>query len=331
MRSAGRSYGTRFGVAFFVTAGRLIGLRGAYFLLYFIVPYYTFLRPSIRRAAFPYLTRRFPERSRLGLELCLWRQVMEFARTMVDQALAGITDSGTFDLLVDRQPELKRLLADDHGLVLVLAHVGNWRSLMPLLGISGKTVNAILHRDPEEPISVTWSDPRSQGTLNVIDPSSPFGGLVEAVAALERGEIVAIMGDRSWGGRTVGVPFLGGTVRLPVSPYALARLSGARLVAIVSTRLGLGRCGLYFDEILAPSAAEGRSRDFERMAATRYAAFMEAFLRRFPYSWFNFFDMWDGEGGSGRDSQSSFVPTQMGTSTNERQTRREGEHRVRGE
>ena len=47
--------------------------------------------------------------------------------------------------------------------------------------------------------------------------------LIEATAALGRDEIVGIMGDRLWGGRTVAVEFLGDRARIPESAFRVRK------------------------------------------------------------------------------------------------------------
>lgn len=296
MRGIVGRYGTRAGITFFVIALRLGGVRLAYLLLHFVVPYYILLRPSIYRSVVPYLRRRFPTCGRMTLFRYAGKLVHEFSRAMIDQAATAVAGRNYFAIDVLRQEDLRGVFTRPGGVVLVMTHAGNWKALISTLPFAVKRVNLLLHRDPTAPTSGTWGIPEELDRATIINPTGPFGGLVQAAAALERGELVAIMGDRHWGGRTVAGMFLGDMVQVPVAPYRLGRITGARVVAVLTAKVAARRYELDFRE-LAGSTGLGGDATIEAEVAQAYLGFVEQFLRRHPFSWFNFYDFWQSNDG----------------------------------
>ncbi len=286
-------YGTRFGIGFMKLLIRFFGLRFAYFCLWFVVPYYIFLRPAIRRSAYPYLKHRFPGRSRLGLLIGAAHMVAEFSKLMIDQAVVRIRGADYFTIDVDQQPKLQAMLEAEPGIVLIMSHIGNWKAMISTLEITAKPVNLLLVRDPTAPTTGEGGVPEVLGGARIIDPTGAFGGLVEATTALMRGEIASIMGDRSWGGRTIVVDLFGDPAHIPVSPYRLARSTGARVLTVMVARAGHRRYRIFFRELAGPAAeGEKRGEEFCTETAKAYVTAVEEFLADYPYSWFNFYDFW---------------------------------------
>ncbi len=283
-------YGSRGGIRFYHLIISLLGLRTGYAVLWLAVPYYWLVHRSIRVAITPYLRRRFPRSGRLGRFVHGYCLVHEFARTMVDDAALGVFGEDFFAYDVDRHDELKALLDDGRGTVLVTAHVGRWRSAIPTLGITRTPVHLLLFHTltPVDAGDVAWG----YGPARVIPPQGAFGGLLAATAALTRGDCVSIMGDRQWGGRTVAVEFLGDRAWLPESPYRLARSTGARLLVVLVSRVGYRRLRVEHYELDDRDARDARRPELVAELAQRFVDVLAAFLDRHPSLWFNFFDFW---------------------------------------
>lgn len=297
-RSTGRgrvaAYGPRWGIRFVVSILRRFGVLPAYAFLGFVVPFY-FVRPAVRRSMRPYLARRFPDAGPVRRQVHGFRLLMEFARSLVDQAAVSAVGPGIFEAYVPDQPRHVRTFSGETGAVFLLSHVGAWaiatHYLDVHLDLPHKTFYILMHRDPKDHAMWPGGIAQGAGRLEVIEPTSAFGGLVEAGSALLKGHVVGMMGDRHWGGRSVAAPFLGATARVPVTPYRLARPSGAAVLAVVSHRDGLRR---YRVEIHNLSERVGPGATPEQLAAA-YLSCLERFLERHPYLWFNFYDFWSAE------------------------------------
>ena len=111
---------------------------------------------------------------------------------------------------------------------------------------------------------------------------------------IERGELVAILGDRSEGsGPVAEVDFLGGRVSLPTSPYVLASVLGCPIYFVAALYEAPNRYSLHC-EPFAESIVLPRGQRSTAVVpwVQRYADRLEHYCRLSPYNWFNFFDYW---------------------------------------
>jgi predicted LPLAT superfamily acyltransferase len=128
--------------------------------------------------------------------------------------------------------------------------------------------------------------------LSIISTTDPLAAGIKIIAALKKGEVVAMRADRTLAGKGVEVTLLGERVYLPAGPFVAAALSEARVVYIYTCRVGYR----HYRCLIAPGGNFGGSdapRD-ERaaQAAQDFATHLETILRQYPYQWSNFYDLW---------------------------------------
>jgi lauroyl/myristoyl acyltransferase len=111
---------------------------------------------------------------------------------------------------------------------------------------------------------------------------------LELLAALRRGEVVGVQGDRALGTKgDVEVPFFGRPARFPLGPFLLSSGVGVPLLPAFCLLDAQYR---YVVKIAEPFTA---SRGEEEAAARTWVAALEAIVREYPTQWFNFFDIWE--------------------------------------
>lgn len=140
--------------------------------------------------------------------------------------------------------------------------------------------------------------------IRFINVADSFGGMLDAHAALGRGEIVCLMGDRLFSPKepALALPFLGEAALFPVGAYRLAALSDAPMAVLFVLREEYGpesspypcgeNLGLRLAGIIEPERSASRKAETWRDACMVYIRHLEAVVRDYPYQFFNFYDIW---------------------------------------
>jgi len=209
----------------------------------------------------------------------------EFAMCFTDLLTTNRQPPSRLSPYVEQMSGTERVSALTGGLVTVTAHVGNWEMAGRLLATSGQRTTHIVASPDELPELERWVRRDGDGLRFV--PRAHAGIGVELVAALRRGDVVALQGDRGIGTRgDVMVPFFGRLAPFPIGPFVLARAAG---VPVVPAFCLLGRSHRYHVRIAAPMSVE---RGEEEAAVRTWVALLEDVVREHPTQWFNFFDVW---------------------------------------
>jgi len=193
----------------------------------------------------------------------------------------------------ERWPEGTTL---DRGVVLITAHVGAWDvgSFLPGM-VEDRHVHVVreqeMDEDAQEFIEELYGEKTSEHFTTHFSRANPLLGAT-LLAALRRGEIVGIQGDRAaTGGRTGEVALFGRSLHLPLGPAALARAAGCLAVPVFCFREGRRSYRLVVREPIAPVDTGEKERDLEAM--TRAIAHeVEWAIRDRPHQWFCFRDLW---------------------------------------
>ena len=186
---------------------------------------------------------------------------------------------------VDEVEGIERLRPLTGGLVSLTAHVGNWDLAGRLLaGRSARVTHVVVA--PEEAAALErWVRRAGAGVRFVTrDRATVSVGLV---AALRRGQVVAVQGDRALGTRGDAVlPFFGRPAPFPLGPFVLAAAAGVPMVPAFCV---MGPQQRYVVRVAEPIRV---ARGDEVEAARQWIAILEATVRAYPTQWFNFFDIW---------------------------------------
>lgn len=248
----------------------------------------------MRARSRPYLSRRFPGQTPCARLWDCYRLNLGIGRILVDRAVLGILGPGSLKVSLGGLAELKALLLEGRGLLLVTAHVGSWQLAMNSLGSLESGVSLLMHREAGD-LDRQFFEHRAGGSpFRIIDPAGYLGGALEMLQVLKERQVLCIMGDRVLGGEsgTVGVEFLGGEVQLPISPYKLASATGAPIAVIFPYCTKGGGYALLIAGVIRVPELLGRSAAAYRPYAERFARALEGFVAEHPHQFFNFFDMW---------------------------------------
>ncbi len=230
------------------------------------------------------LRSAFPRRSEREVQELSKRIFRNFARNLVDYGrFHTITDEALDRLLpsIQHLHFLEESFAKGRGVILVTGHIGNWELGALFFGRLGFKINVVTIPEGKERIdSIRGAYRMRQDIRTIVVDGSPFSSL-EIVAALRRGEIVAILVDRWEGADGVPAKFFGADHRFPRGPFVLSRATGAPILPAFIVRDGSGYRG-----VLDPPFFMEEPED--EPGARRLSESLERMIRACPDQWYNF-------------------------------------------
>ncbi len=183
---------------------------------------------------------------------------------------------------------LRELLARGRGVVILTGHFSCWELLGAWLARRlGRltVVTGTIHNPPVDRLVNGW---RREAGLTTV----PRGeGLAPLLAALRRGEAVALLPDQALAAPSAMVPFCGRPAPTVTGPARLALAAGAPLLPMALAKRD-GVAGLYEVVALPPLEPRGDGPDDVLELTGRINAALSTLLLRNPAEWVWFHDRW---------------------------------------
>jgi len=286
--------GRRWQLTFFRTLIRVAGRRPAYHIMYIVVFWYALFSKSIRRSTRPYLDRRFPEHANpLRKFWDSYRLLYTFGRTLIDRAAVALLGPQALDAVCLDGEDLCRQVDGAQSAVLVNAHAGVWQIAVSILGFLKKAVSIVMI--PPDEGSPIAEMARESMPFKIIDPRNGLDSVLDMMQSLNTGEILGLMGDRVFGDEesTVEATFLGDRILLPFSPYRLAGAAGAPILILLSAKVGYRKYEIRLVKTIHVDPKDAREPESCTKYAQQFADALEEFVHKYPFQFFNFYDMWN--------------------------------------
>ena len=249
-------------------------------LLVPICLYFLLSAPLARRSSLAFLGRALDRRA-------TWRDsfmhLFVFATTLLDRVYLVNGRQREFAVEINNEPAFTQALAQGRGCLLLGSHLGSFE----MLGITGSVekklpINVVMNVADSVGLRDLMLSPGHALPYKVIPLGHP-DSMLRVKECLARGEVVALLADRIYGGeRTQSLPFLGRPARFSSGPVRLAKITGAPVLMI----FGFFHGGRRYEIEFVPMA---------EITLQCYVEHLERKARRFPYNWFNFYDYWSVE------------------------------------
>lgn len=187
-------------------------------------------------------------------------------------------------------------LRNGKGVICITPHLGNWEIGGLLFSFKGGRLN-VLTLDEPDPRTKSFREEmrRRKGINNIyINPrdQSPMA-ILDAVRALRRNEIVAMLGDRIESQKTLVLDFFGRPTPFPIGVAILAMATGAPVLPVFVV---MEKSRKYRGIIEAPITFDADSREEReeviRKGMEKLVKIYEDYIGRYPDQWYNFFDYW---------------------------------------
>ncbi len=289
LKWTGRSYGGKFGTRCFAMLLRL-GMLPAYALLIFVAAFFMLFRRNQCAESSKYLSKIF-KRNVSPISIKAYRHLFSFGMSILDKyAYFAGREIACEDLCKEK---ILRARESGQGVIVVVSHIGGWAlsgaklaeydCLAGIIGVSRE--HAYIEEIARE---------RSvRGLPKMIAFADEPMAVVAALSHLRQNGVLAIHGDRFLGGKFARVKFLGEDVRLPVSAYALASKTGAKLLHVFCVREKFGKYKMFASDAVEIPNLRGAAfdADMEKFAQA-YVCDIEDVLKKYPYQWYNFYPFW---------------------------------------
>ena len=183
------------------------------------------------------------------------------------------------------------------GAICITPHLGNWEMGGLLFSFRGGSLNVLTldERDLDtrsfreemrrrRGIKILYVNPKDDSPMAVLD----------AVKALRRNEIVAMLGDRIESQKTMVFDFFGRKTAFPAGVAILAMATGAPVlpVFVVMERnrryKGIIESPIYF----SPSSRQDREAVIQEGMEKLIKKF-EEYIEKYPDQWYNFYSYWN--------------------------------------
>ena len=283
------------------------GRRATIAFLVPVVAYFFVTGRAVRRASLDYLRTLWAApggSTALGARpnlLSAYRHLHEFAEHVLDRMIVWSGDTDLIEVDYQGTEILLELSQQRRGAILLGSHHGSSDLLRSVAERTNVTINVLIFAANAVRINEFFEKLHPDLRMRMIPfELGSIRWVFDVKAAIERGELVALMGDRVWESerdREVAVTFLGRRARFPLGPFLLQTVIGCPMIFTGCVRTGPARYRASAVPF-APGGVIPRSdrRKTAEELAQRYAHALEQSCLRAPYQWFNFFDFWPEEG-----------------------------------
>jgi lauroyl/myristoyl acyltransferase len=218
-----------------------------------------------------------------------------YARYWYDAfAVVTWTDEQILDVFAwDGVEHLLDPVADGHGVIAVLPHMGNWDACGRAMRARGLPMVAVAEHLRPERLYQLFVRQREAFGVRIIALGQSAGIGRALTAAIEEGNVLALLADRDLTGRGIKVEMFGATRRMPAGPAMLALSTGAPIVMVASYETPDGWRGQM--RPLAMPEPTGDRRTDARAITQAIADAFELIVAASPSDWHMFQPGWPAD------------------------------------
>jgi predicted LPLAT superfamily acyltransferase len=283
--------GSLFAMRFVVWIALAVGRPAARALLYPICCYFLVFSRQARAASMQYLRKVLRREPRIA---DLFRHYHTFSATLLDRVFLLNDEYSRFDVHIHGEDVVADMVASGKGCFLLGAHVGSFEIIRSLgRKTPGVRLNLMMYEENAQKIKSVLDAINPNLALQVI-ALGRVDSMLKAETALEQGEFVSMLGDRTIKGeRTIAHSFLGAPALFATGPFRIAAMLKQPIVLMVGLYRGDNRYDIHFEQLADMRQADHAQRNVVlEQALHRYVERLEHYCRLAPYNWFNFYDYW---------------------------------------
>lgn len=288
----GRTKAPSLGIRIFLWLITKLGLFPAYALLAFVSIFYTFNTSLHKKFIASY-------RNKLGLKtnyFQVYKHNFIFGIKIIDRYAHILKRKSPFKFTCIGEEHMHNALKLNKGLILLTAHIGNQQIGSDNLLVKMNTaINLLMFDNEKESIKDLVKNVDNIVKLNIIDvKQDSVAIMLDINNALERNEIVCMMGDRIAGKeKSVEVDFLGKKAEFPLGPFEIAMITGAPIITTLTVKKGYNSyLQKVYNYLHFENVERNQRKEYLKSHMIKYVEILEEMVKEYPYQWFNFYDFW---------------------------------------
>ncbi|TGV02248.1 LpxL/LpxP family acyltransferase [Flavivirga rizhaonensis] len=284
----GKSRGTVLGYKIFIFCIKKLGLRSAYFILYFVAAYFCLFAMDSTIATYYYFHKRL-NYSKFKSIVSIYRSYFVFGQTIIDKIAisSGLKSKFTYDY--DGVDRIKEILKQKKGGILISGHMGNFEIAQHFFGeLEENECISLLTTNVEHTAIKDYLDSvTKKPNIKIILIKEDLSHIFEINAALARNEIVCITGDRYIkDSKYLKEELLGKETKFPAGPFLISSRLQVPVLFVYVLKETRKHYHLY------ARTAEVNHGDAKALLK-EYTQSLEWMIKKHPLQWFNYFDFWD--------------------------------------
>jgi predicted LPLAT superfamily acyltransferase len=285
----GKSRGNKTGFRIFVWVLKHAGLGPAYLLLR-LVAFYFFLFSG---KAFRYQYIFF--RNRLGFPsfkslVSIYKNYYWFGQTIIDRIvlLSGMKYPFRFEF--EGEENLREMVNQKKGGLLLSAHIGNWEIAGYLLKRLGTDMHIVMYDGEQQQIKDYLESITEKHSARIILIKNDLSHIYAIQEALDKNAFVCMHADRFLeGNKTLTAGLLNSPARFPAGPFFLARTFRSPVSYVFAMKDRPYNYHFYASPAkIYTSSQESSSGEMLK----DYCKAMETMIRKYPLQWYNYYDFW---------------------------------------
>ena len=266
---------------------KVIDRHVIYCFMAIVVPFYMVFHHDSYIATYRFFRQRLGF-GRIKSFLKVYVNHFRFGQVIIDRYAAYAGKKFRFEL--DGNERFMELVNGERGFVQLSSHAGNYEMVGYGLTSTAKKINGLFYGGESKVMMDFRRKILSMHNVNLIEVDESMSHIFNMNAAIDRGEIVSMTGDRLFGSsKALKCMFLGKEASFPMGPFALAVQKEVPMLAVFSMRYH-GRYRVYVRDIKPDESLPLRARMADM--ARQFAAELENVVRMYPTQWFNYYDFW---------------------------------------
>jgi predicted LPLAT superfamily acyltransferase len=292
---SGKSRGGKFGYQFFISILKYTHVKVAYFFLKFVELYF-FITSNKQSSRFYFKT--ILAYGKLKTLSSIYKNYCLLGEAILDKITVMAGFRGKFTFTFEGEENLKQLVDQGKGGMLIGAHMGNWEVAGQLLERLKVKINIVMYASEYKSIKALLEQELKKNTAHIIAIKYDYSHLFEISEALNRNDFVVMHGDRFLPGtNTLTLNFMNKAAKFPTGPLYLASKMGVPVSFVYTLKDTATHYHFYATKSKTyayPAKLNSRKQELKNMVQD-YVSSLESIIKMYPLQWFNFYPFWDDE------------------------------------